>query len=265
MSEQLPTVTRQDIEKALGEIGLVRGDLVIVHSSLKSFGRVEGGPEAVIDAALNVVGPKGTVVFPTFTGGRGFATGQKLDDVVYTGVITKTARKRDDFVKSFHPLYSICAKGPMAAELCEINDRYIFPSAQYKFLHIMGLRGGKAVLMGCDHNSNSSVHLIEEFGDFEYKIQDKPYWTLTVAAFLALPRERQKELLALHNGNNLPYTTKAAFNEVEPPMLKAGAIHITHVGNSKFRLMKIADLERIGLAEGKRDPWFIREKLDKPV
>ncbi len=259
----LPGVTRTDIAAALRTLGLAAGDAVVVHSSLKSLGRVEGGPGAVIDAVLDVVGPNGTAVFPTFTGRNVKDFRDSLDDLVYTGIIPKTARKRADFVRSFHPLYSICAKGPMAEELCAFNNRFIFPAAEHKFLHLMAVRGGKALLIGCDHDSNSSVHLIEEFGNLEYKVQDKPFWTLTVEEFLRLPPERQKELRDLHNGNNLPYRTEARFNAVEPPLVKAGALRIGRVGAAVLRLMKIADIERIGLEEARRDPWFLRVKLDK--
>ncbi|HUV39712.1 MAG TPA: AAC(3) family N-acetyltransferase, partial [Planctomycetota bacterium] len=190
-------VTREEIARALVALGLDRGDCVIVHASLSSFGRVEGGPDAVIDALLDAVGPAGTVVFPTFTGRNVRDYRAALDELIYTGTIPRTARRRDGFVKSFHPLYSICAKGPLAAELCAMNDRYMFPAAEHKFLHRMGERGGKALLVGCGHESNSTVHLIEEFGELEYKVQDKPHWTLTVEAFLAMPAERQAELRAL--------------------------------------------------------------------
>jgi len=261
--EHLPLVTREDIATALGEIGLRRGDEVVVHSSLKAFGHVEGGPGTVVDAVLGAIGPEGTAVFPTFTGRNVKDYGARIEDLIYTGIIPKTARLRDDFVKSMHPLYSICAKGPRAEELCAMNDRVMFPAAQHKFLHVMGERGGKALLMGCSHESNSTVHLVEEFGDLEYKVQDKDYWSLTVAEFLAMVLSAQKEVRDLHNGNNLGYTTRTHFNAIEPPLKEAGVIRFGKVGNAELRLMKIADVERVGLEAVKRDPWLLRTKIER--
>ena len=37
-------VTERDINAALNDVGIRRGDVVIVHSSLKSMGYVEGAP-----------------------------------------------------------------------------------------------------------------------------------------------------------------------------------------------------------------------------
>jgi aminoglycoside 3-N-acetyltransferase len=50
------TLTRTAIEEGLRRIGLSRGDIVEVHSSLSSLGWVEGGAATVVDALMNVVG-----------------------------------------------------------------------------------------------------------------------------------------------------------------------------------------------------------------
>ena len=63
-------VTREQLAAAFREIGLEGGDSVVVHSSLRSLGRVEGGPDTVIDALLDAVGSTGNLMFPTFNYSR---------------------------------------------------------------------------------------------------------------------------------------------------------------------------------------------------
>jgi aminoglycoside 3-N-acetyltransferase len=283
--KNLPHVTRQDIVRGLAALGLKPGDNVLVHSALSSFGRVEGGPNTVIDALLDAIGPAGTLVFPTFTGdavisaflGQSGSVGAvtlpavanvNLDDIatpreehIETGIIPKTARRRGDFLKGNHPLYSICAKGPLAAALVEANDRFIFPSAQRKPIYLLGQHGGKALLIGVPHEANSSIHLIAEFAGLEYKIQDKPYWSLTVTEFLAMPRPRQLELIRLHCGMNLTYNLKNRFDRIEGVLQQAGQINIGKVGNSELRLMPIAQMLRLGLEAVKKNPWLLVDKL----
>ena len=58
-------VTREDIKKAAHELGIRSGDTVLVHSSFKSFGGVEGGAAAVIGGFMDAIGEEGTLVFPT--------------------------------------------------------------------------------------------------------------------------------------------------------------------------------------------------------
>ena len=58
-------VTKEDIKRSLRRLGLQEGDLCIVHSSLKSFGYVDGGAQTVIDAFEEVLGKEGTLAMPT--------------------------------------------------------------------------------------------------------------------------------------------------------------------------------------------------------
>ena len=48
-------------------MGFEPGDRVMVHSSLSSMGHVEGGAGTVVQAFLDVLGPEGTLMVPTFT------------------------------------------------------------------------------------------------------------------------------------------------------------------------------------------------------
>ena len=58
--------SKKDLIKDLIEIGLKKGDLVNVKISYKSIGSVKGGPNTVIEALLDVVGPKGTIFSDAF-------------------------------------------------------------------------------------------------------------------------------------------------------------------------------------------------------
>ena len=58
-------VIKEEIVKALKEAGLKEGMNVIVHTSLGSLGYVSGGAKTVIDALIETVGDKGTIMMPT--------------------------------------------------------------------------------------------------------------------------------------------------------------------------------------------------------
>src|SRR5512140_222691 len=96
-------VTQADIESGLRQLGLGRGDVVIVHSSLASMGRVEGGVDALLHAFLEVLGPEGTLVVPVF------------GDL---GVLTKAVANHPAAVKSIHPLADVAAIGRNAEAIC---------------------------------------------------------------------------------------------------------------------------------------------------
>ncbi len=66
MSER-KIVLKKDLISGFEKIGLKKGDNVIVHTSLKSFGFVCGGPQIVIEALLETVGETGTILMPAQT------------------------------------------------------------------------------------------------------------------------------------------------------------------------------------------------------
>ncbi len=59
-------VTRKELVRDLKALGLFAGIKIMVHSSLKAFrARVEGGPQTVIQAIMEVVTPEGKLSLPT--------------------------------------------------------------------------------------------------------------------------------------------------------------------------------------------------------
>ena len=59
-------LSQGEIEDGLKQLGLARGDIVEVHSSLSSFGWVEGGAATVVNALMEVVGEEGAIVMSAY-------------------------------------------------------------------------------------------------------------------------------------------------------------------------------------------------------
>jgi aminoglycoside 3-N-acetyltransferase len=54
--------TRKSLRADLAALGLVSGDAVLVHAALRSVGPILGGPDTLIDALRDAVGPDGTIL-----------------------------------------------------------------------------------------------------------------------------------------------------------------------------------------------------------
>ena len=116
-------VTRQDIQKTVEELGIKSGDMVIVHSSFKSLGYVEGGAEAVVGGFLDVLGEEGTLVFPTLIQ-KDFENAYKtwhLDKESDVGYLTNYFRKREGSYRSDQATHSVAACGKLAKYLTETH------------------------------------------------------------------------------------------------------------------------------------------------
>jgi aminoglycoside 3-N-acetyltransferase len=57
-----PRSTRAQLVRQLGELGVARGDIVMVHASLRAVGPILGGPDELIAAILEVVEETGTMM-----------------------------------------------------------------------------------------------------------------------------------------------------------------------------------------------------------
>ena len=69
--EKGPLHTQESLTDAFAACGVQSGQTLIVHSSLKKIGgSICGGPEAVVNALLAVLGDEGTLVMPTHTSAK---------------------------------------------------------------------------------------------------------------------------------------------------------------------------------------------------
>ena len=63
--EKRKLVTPDDMKTALKDLGVRKGQAIMVHISLSSLGYVCGGAQSVIEALLESVGDEGTIMMPT--------------------------------------------------------------------------------------------------------------------------------------------------------------------------------------------------------
>jgi len=151
-------ITKERLESDLRKMGLNRGDHVSIASALSKVGPIVGGPEAFIDAVIEVIGPEGTLMVNTYT--TGFHVFQleaannyppfdpKLTPCV-TGVVSETLRKNPQAIRSRHPTSSVAAIGKKASFLIEGHGPYAGARLPYSKLAEIG---GKSLFIGLGNN-----------------------------------------------------------------------------------------------------------------
>jgi len=165
----------------LHHLGIAKGDVIMVHSSIKSLGKYDLNPETIVEALLAAIGTNGTLLMPALT----FA--QKPNDVHSTrdtpsnvGALPEYFRLRKGTIRSLHPTHSVCGFGPAANELLKDHQKDSTPCGPFSpFSKILNINA-KIVMLGCGLEPNTTMHAIEElveppyyFGDFcKYKITD---------------------------------------------------------------------------------------------
>ncbi|MBN8703411.1 MAG: AAC(3) family N-acetyltransferase [Bacteroidetes bacterium] len=162
-------VSQKQLEEDLAAIGLQKGDSVIVHSSLRKIGVVQGGAQAVIDALLNVLTPNGTLLCPTSTANKlykHYLEENPVFDVRNTpslyGTITETFRKMPGVKRSIHPTESVAAKGPLASYFVEEHFNQLTPYNDKSPFYKLCLKNGKILLLGVKVEVCINLHVVED-------------------------------------------------------------------------------------------------------
>ena len=117
------------------ELLLTAGDTVYVHSSVDQL-NLEFPFYRVLPLIQNVIGPQGTVLFPTYpnrspVSSYEYLLSGKVFDVrrtpSYTGLLTEFARRQRNAVRSLHPTKSVCAIGRYAKDLTATHQQSPYP------------------------------------------------------------------------------------------------------------------------------------------
>ncbi len=158
-------LTKKDIVRGLKALGVKPDTTLMVHSSYRSLGRVQGGPETVIDALLAALGPSGTLVMPAFN-----FTGAvfHMDIPSKMGVITELFRCRKGVVRSLHPTHTVCAHGKNACRLVKDHVKAPTPCGKGTPFGRLCELGGSVLLIGVDQDRNTTLHTAEDFSDMPY-------------------------------------------------------------------------------------------------
>jgi len=163
-------ITKQEIVQNLKDMGIQQGDIVYVQSSLRSIGNVIGGPDTVIDALIEAVGPKGTVAMPAFSIPKGgmletLERGEVFDpDTTPStiGLVQETFRKREGVLRSIHPTSSVSAFGSKAKLIIEGHHTSGSNFGVGTPLHKIIKHGGKTIGIGVELDKVSFYHTAED-------------------------------------------------------------------------------------------------------
>lgn len=162
-------ITFDELVSEFKRIGLTTGDVVLIHSSFKSFGGVEGGPQTVIDALILVIGNEGTLIVPRFN--FDFSTYGTAWDVRNTpshmGIISEFVRKDPRSRKVFHPIYPFSIIGKHADEL--VKHRYKGGYSKDSIFNQLRVLDAKIIQIDKDYKSTTIIHHVEEMMEVDYK------------------------------------------------------------------------------------------------
>lgn len=184
-------LTVERLVSDLRDLGVESGDTILVHSSLSALGWVAVGPPTVVDALMETVGEEGTLVLPThstqYSDPSDWQNPPVPDEWIpeiqssappYRPAITPTRgmgaiaecfRNYPRVRRSRHPLYSFAAWGAGAEDITT-DHGYDHGLGEESPLARVYDRDGRILMLGTNHETNTSLHLAEHRGDYEQTV-----------------------------------------------------------------------------------------------
>jgi aminoglycoside 3-N-acetyltransferase len=239
----ISAINIEDIKFSLELMGIAKGDVVIVHSSLSSMGYVTGGADAVIDALLETVGDEGTIVMSTLTGWFKHFDVDSSPSAV--GKISEVFRKRKNAYRSLHPVHSVAAIGKRAQYITEDHNNCetgCGPGTPYYKIKELN---GKIMLLGVDLDRNTIMHCLEE------EINALYLKTLDILAPTYIDNYKQKKFTL----KKFPPGHRD-FIRMTPELRKKDALIEGKIGNAIVKVIEMEKLFSVGLELLNNNPLF---------
>ena len=252
-------VTRPALAADLGNLGVRRGDCVMLHSSLSSLGHVEGGASTVVEALMDAIGPEGTLLTPAFTEGawkehlampdcqdcpgREFCPSQWPS---HQGAIPNAALMRPGRLRSCHPTHSWVANGARAAEVLRDHQHCpTFCGCGNPFEKLVDL-DGCIVTLGVGVNSITLWHYFEDLLEVPYLGHYHP---------------EERHLSYCTAGRRIQYEFPGVIQEV---VKASGIMQSGRVGRADSGLIRAKDFRRFIATVMADDPYcFIVRPPDR--
>lgn len=239
-------VTQNDLQKGFKALKVKAP--VIVHASLSSFGQVEGGAEAVVEALLAVFS---AVMMPAFTyktmvtplvgppeNGLTYGSGADANRMAefftpdmaadsLMGIIAETLRRHPLAKRSSHPILSFSG---VNVEFALQRQTLREPFAP---IGALAAQGGWVLLLGVDHTVNTSIHYAERLAGRKTFLR----WALTPQGVVECP--------------NFPGCS-AGFQAIAPHLEKVTR-HV-RIGNALVQAIPLKSLVEQTMACLREDP-----------
>ncbi len=248
--EKICKITKDALINEIREAGIEEGDILNLMISLKSIGWVQGGAVTVIEAFLDVIGPKGTIVTDSFVPVKSLRYLKKhtylTDDKTpsYAGAVANAILLFPQVKRSKHPIQKFAIIGKYADEFAE---NHTAESYAYDVLKKMSrLRAKKVrIYSPLDGVSIGTTHVAIGILGFQQK-------RLKYGVHYQVGDNPKKLFLVNWAGG-----CSAGFNKLLPEYEKNGAV--LYKGKVGQANIIVTDMEKTldwEVAQGKKNPQF---------
>ena len=254
-------LTKQEIIDGLEAIGLKQGDVVLIHTAMRTFGYIDGGAATVMEAFLEVLGPRGTLVAPSFTfchEGEDDPVIDPRQDRSEMGAITEAVRQHPQALRSTAFRHSFAALGRRAQVITEVDPALSSFDLRSSFGVMLGL-DTQVVLCGLTYQSSTSHHFAELVCDVSYR-QTIPLNVKVRLADGSIIDQPMTDYQPKSEGGSYYGTRHPDFIRLGQMLEERGLVGTAFIGNAAVRRFSMRELVSLAEAESARDENIFRSE-----
>jgi len=172
---------REDILSNLKEMNAPVGGAVIVHTSMRAVGEVDGGAKGLLDCLIEYfTAYDGLLLIPTHTwdnlDNKVQITLDMTSDHTCLGALPTVAAGDPRGIRTLNPSHSVVIYGnkKRAAEFAAAEEKQNIPTSPKGCLGKLYELGGHILLIGVGHNRNTFIHCAEEIIGVKNRLAKHP-------------------------------------------------------------------------------------------
>ncbi|KGE73192.1 AAC(3) family N-acetyltransferase [Spirochaeta lutea] len=229
--------TKMTLKGEISKLGIDPEDRLLIHSSMKALGEVEGGADTVLDAFIEYLAA-GLLMFPTHTWKQVGETNPVFDpktDASCVGILTNLFMKRPGVFRSLHPTHSVAAIGRDAESYTKGEEltRTACPRSGC-WGRLVDIEA-KILFLGCSMRSNTLIHGVEEWMDIPDRLSPvpQPLKVRTEHGLVNCPQYRHQSRFG---------DVSQTYGKLEKPLLNLGAATEGYIGDARCILVQVTPM-----------------------
>ena len=215
-------------------MGIIPTDTVLIHTSMRAIGQVDGGADTVIDAFGEYLN-EGLFLVPTHTWANVNPKSPIYDvrtSVPCIGALPRAAAFRADGIRSLHPTHSVWAHGKGAEAFVRGEELATTPCPPGFLWDRLADAGAKILLLGVKLDKNTFIHAIDELADLPDRLLQNVY-------DLTIRDATGRETTHPFHGHLCSRTDDVSrqFVNFETPLRECGAMEYGTFGDAQVRIV----------------------------
>jgi len=246
---------QDSLAAALRQAGILANDIVYCHVELPNIGlpmELAAGTQTrfdvVMGALMNVVGPQGTVLAPTFS--YSFCSGEIYDPEATpsaAGAFGECLRKLPGAERSLDPIFSSAGIGPAVADLFRDLPNECF--GEDSLFDRLGRAGAKLCNIGVDLSCATANHFVQDrFGRVPCRFPK------LFSGVVRLGGELLKQSW-IYSVRVLGDYSAARFDRMQASAVEAGICSVVPIGKSAVVSLELSEMYAHFAARLNEDAW----------